>query len=161
MSTHLLRHRLLHEISNPKYAFATVTSTRLSENGFFFGFAARRDGETVYFRKNKTEIWVGPWAIKSHPVNVSVKQGHVLFGEVESHPKGPRFKWWVSGLELSRFASCLKTVHYRTRPRPTSAVANAMLAILHGDQDPGKALDESQRKQLAHMCCVPLDSFIV
>ena len=134
------------------------------ESGFYFGFAS--DGaKTMYFQrpKERTSIWLGPWEVRAHPPSHTPEAGHLLFGEWEVDKRRPgsfRLKWFVSALDLQRFRACLEKKNMIFVRRPTSSIANAMLcALIYGDDPEG--LSDLQRKQLAHLCCLPLDFFFV
>ena len=156
---------MLHELANPMYAWCRVTRVVLKPD-FYYGFARDDRGRTLYFQKpnrgSRTTIWLGPWELKDHPPNRPPAQGHFLFGEWEPDLRKPgafRLKWHVSALDLGRFRRCLEQRNMIFARRPSSAVGSAILkAVLYGDVDP--ALGELQRKQIAHVCDLPLDFFL-
>lgn len=159
------RRQLLHELSNPKYAWCRVTRVIFcGDSGFYYGFAKElppREGRTLYFQKpqkGRTAIWLGPWELKDHPPNRPPAKGHLLFGEWGRDRRGLRFNWYVSALDFSRFRRCLEQRNMIFVRRPTSTVATAMLnAVLYNVTGP---LSELELKQLAHVCGLPLDYFL-
>lgn len=156
------RKQVLHELGNPKYAWCRVTRVvPKGDGGFYFGFAVDAHRRTLYFQKapgDLARIWLGPWEIRGH----RPEPGHLLFGEWEEDRRKPgcfRLKWQVSALDLFRFRRCLEERNTIFVRRPSSAVANAMIAaVLYGQTS--EKLGELERKQLAHLCRLPLDYFL-
>jgi len=140
--------------------------TRVVPKGddFYFGFASDARGRTLYFQRpqgTRTSIWLGPWEIKGHAANFPPETGHLIFGEWEVDPRKKdcfRLKWQVSAIDMYRFRRCLEEKNTIFVRRPTSVMANTMLRVILFD-DPPTNMTEVERKQLAHLCRLPLDTF--
>jgi hypothetical protein len=136
------RDRVVREIENPKYVFVVVTKVvfpKKHENGsYYYGFARGVYNRTVYFfqkppKATQQTIFAGPLAFNGPVGHGSApKKGHVLYGAWETHKskKGPRLLWWVFGLELLRFKTCLKEKNTIFVRKPAGVLANRVIELL-------------------------------
>ena len=136
------RDRVVREIENPQYVFAVVTKVVWPKKGskYYYGFARNLHDQdrTVYFfqkppkAKPTTEISAGPLVFKGPDADGGPREGHVLFGAWQkcSHKKGPHLKWWVFGLELLRFKTCLKEKNTIFVRKPAGVLANRVIELL-------------------------------